>query len=58
MAGLTGVGSSLRSWSYPTRFWRHYDDVLYIASNGGVQFFDNDISYNYDVTFLIGAGFA
>ena len=57
-AGLNGQGNSIRSWSYPTRFFRHYDDVGYIASNGGPQTFDNAASFNNDVSFIISAGFA
>jgi len=53
LAGLNGQGNSLRSWSYPTRFWRHYDDVGYAASNGGVQAFDAPASFNNDVSFVV-----
>lgn len=56
--GLNGQGNSLRSWSYPTRYFRHYYDVLYVASNGGVQAFDNIISFNNDVSFVISTAFA
>ncbi|KAJ6111410.1 alpha-N-arabinofuranosidase B [Penicillium sp. IBT 18751x] len=58
MAGLNAGGSSIRSWSYPTRFFRHYNNVLYIASEGGVDTFDATASYNADVTWVISAGFA
>ena len=57
-AGLDGQGSSLRSWSYPTRYWRHYNAILYIASNGGPMFFDATNLFNDDVSFVISAGFA
>lgn len=57
-SGLSGSYSSLRSWSYPTRYFRHYSDVMYIASNGGVDVFDSATSFNADVTFDIQAGFA
>jgi hypothetical protein len=56
-AGLDGQGSSLRSWSYPTRYWRHYNAILYIASNGGPHFFDATALFNDDVSFVISAGF-
>ncbi|KAJ5591696.1 fungal alpha-L-arabinofuranosidase [Penicillium hispanicum] len=55
---LNGNGSSIRSWSYPTRYFRHYDDVLYAASNGGVQTFDDTASFNDDVSWVISTGFA
>ncbi|PWY88174.1 alpha-L-arabinofuranosidase B [Aspergillus heteromorphus CBS 117.55] len=57
-AALNGEGTSLRSWSYPTRYFRHYDDVLYAASNGGVQTFDSKTSFNDDVSFEIYTAFA
>ncbi|PVH71901.1 glycoside hydrolase family 128 protein [Cadophora sp. DSE1049] len=47
-AGLNGQSSSFRSWSFPTRFFRHYANVGYIASNGGVHDFDNPTSFNDD----------
>lgn len=58
LAGLDGQGNSIRSWSYPTRFWRHYNGILYIASNGGPNTFDSATLYNDDVSFVISAGFA
>ncbi|KUJ24618.1 putative fungal alpha-L-arabinofuranosidase [Mollisia scopiformis] len=58
IAGLSGEGNSIRSWSYPTRYFRHYANVGYAASNGGVQTFDAPASFNNDVTFLVVDGFA
>ncbi|KAH6999359.1 Arabinosidase B [Ilyonectria destructans] len=57
-ASLAGQGNSIRSWSYPTRYFRHYSNVLYAASNGGVHTFDVATSFNDDVTWVISAGFA
>lgn len=57
-AGLNGQGSSVRSWSYPTRYFRHYENALYIASNGGVLEWDATNVFNDDVSFLIETGFA
>lgn len=57
-AGLNGQGNSMRSWSYPTRYWRHYNALGYIASNGGPFNFDATASFNDDVSFVISAGFA
>ncbi len=57
LAGLNGQGSSIRSWSYPTRFWRHYFNVAYAASNGGQEAFDSPTSYSNDVSFIPGSGF-
>jgi hypothetical protein len=56
--GLSGTGTSIRSWSYPTRWFRHYENVLYIASNGGVHTFDSATSFNADVSWVISTGFA
>lgn len=55
---LNGEGDSIRSWSYPTRYFRHYNNVLFVASNGGVHDFDNANSFTDDVSFLIETGFA
>jgi len=57
-AGISGQGNSIRSWSYPTRFFRHFEDVGYAASNGGVQTFDTTASFNDDVTFVVSDAFA
>jgi hypothetical protein len=57
-AGLNGQGNSIRSWSYPTRYFRHYSNVGYIASNGGVHTFDATTSFNDDVSWVISTGFA
>ncbi|KAJ5418890.1 uncharacterized protein N7487_002440 [Penicillium crustosum] len=56
--GISGQGSSIRSWSYPTRFFRHYENTLYIASNGGVHDFDSATSFNDDVSWVVSTGFA
>lgn len=57
-AGLNGQGSTIRSWSYPTRFFRHYDNVMYIGSNGGVHSFDAASLFNDDASWVISTGFA
>ncbi|KAL7928305.1 glycoside hydrolase family 54 protein [Trichoderma chlorosporum] len=56
--GLNGQGNSLRAWGYPTRYFRHYNNILYAASNGGVHTFDAATSFNDDVSFVISASFA
>ncbi|KAB8259432.1 Arabinosidase B [Aspergillus pseudonomiae] len=56
--GLNGQGNSIRSWSYPTRYFRHYENLLYAASNGGVQTFDATNSFNDDVSWVVRTGFA
>ncbi|PVH81664.1 carbohydrate-binding module family 42 protein [Cadophora sp. DSE1049] len=57
-AGLNGQGSTIRSFSYPTRSFRHYANVGYIASNGGVHAWDNPASFNDDVSFVVGTALA
>jgi len=57
-AGLNGQGSSIRFWAYPTRYFRHYSNVAYAASNGGVHTFDNSGSFNDDVSWVVSTGFA
>ncbi|OBT61267.1 hypothetical protein VE03_09383 [Pseudogymnoascus sp. 23342-1-I1] len=56
--GLNGQGNSIRSWGYPTRYFRHYDNVAYIASNGGVHAFDAASLFNDDASWIISTGFA
>ncbi|KAH7134184.1 glycoside hydrolase family 54 protein [Dactylonectria macrodidyma] len=56
---LNSAGThAIRSWSYPTRYFRHYTNVLYAANNGGVHTFDSATSFNDDVSWSISAGFA
>ncbi|KAJ5641874.1 fungal alpha-L-arabinofuranosidase [Penicillium lividum] len=58
ITGLSGTGSTFRSWSYPTRFFRHYENVMYAASNGGLDVFDATTSFNADVSFVISTAWA
>lgn len=57
-AGLNGQGNSFRSWSYPARWWRHYNSLGYIASNGGPFEFDSATLFNDDVSWVVSASFA
>ncbi|KAF5677485.1 alpha-n-arabinofuranosidase B [Fusarium circinatum] len=56
--GLNGQGNSMRSWSYPTRYFRHYGNKGYAASDGGVHDFDNSNSFTNDVSFIVEDGLA
>lgn len=56
--GLNGQGNSFRAWGYPTRWIRHYNNIGYAASNGGVEAFDATASFNNDVSFVVGNGLA
>ena len=58
MAALNGQGNSIRSWSYPTRFFRNYASVMYIASEGGPDVFDNTAYYNDDVSYVVASDFS
>ncbi|KAI0436079.1 carbohydrate-binding module family 42 protein [Xylaria telfairii] len=57
-AGISGQGNAFRSWSYPARYFRHYNALLYIAGNSGPHDFDNPAVFNNDVTFVVTASFA
>ena len=56
-AGLDGP-ASLRSWNYPTRYFRHYDGQLYIAANDGPYVYDAKGLFNQDATYEIETAFA
>lgn len=56
-AGLNGKGHTLRSWSYPTLYWRHYNAVGYVASDGGPFDFDAQLYFNDDVSWQMSAAF-
>ncbi|KAH8901660.1 family 54 glycoside hydrolase [Thozetella sp. PMI_491] len=57
-AGVTGQGSTIRSWNYPAHYFRHYNAVGYAAGNGGPKAWDTTSSFNDDVTWIVGASFA
>ncbi|KAF7319889.1 Alpha-L-arabinofuranosidase B domain protein [Mycena kentingensis (nom. inval.)] len=54
----TAGTNALRAWGYPTRFFRHFNNNLFIANNGGVHDFDSATSFNDDVSWAIQAAFA
>jgi hypothetical protein len=56
--GLNTQGTAIRSWNYPTRYLRHYNNDGYAASQGGVHTFDATNSFADDVSFVIAKGFA
>lgn len=57
-AGLNGKGNSINAAFYPTRFIRHYNNLGYVATQGGPEDFDATGSYNDDVSFIVGSSFA
>jgi hypothetical protein len=56
-AGLNGQGNSIRSWSYPAHYFRHFNAILYAASNGGADTFDATALFNDDVSWVVGPAF-
>ncbi|KAF5002728.1 hypothetical protein FGRMN_124 [Fusarium graminum] len=56
--GLNNQGNSIRSWNYPTRYFRHYDNGGYVASQGGVHTFDAATSFADDVSFVVDKSLA
>ncbi|KAJ7218224.1 glycoside hydrolase family 54 protein [Mycena haematopus] len=58
-AAFNGVGTnSIRAWGYPTRYFRHFDNTGYVASNGGVNTFDSATLFTDDASWVVGAAFA
>ncbi len=53
-AGKSGSGTSFRSFNFPTRYVRHYNNTVYIASDGGSNAFDSATSWAADVTWAVG----
>jgi hypothetical protein len=52
-AGKSGQGTSFASYNFPTRFLRHYNNTVYIASNGGSNAFDSATSWADDVSWVV-----
>jgi hypothetical protein len=50
---LNGQGNSIRSWSYPARYFRQFNSSIYIASNGGDQAFDNATTFSDDASWEV-----
>ncbi|KAI2626220.1 Arabinosidase B [Xylaria nigripes] len=55
--GLSGLGTTIRSWNYPARYIRHFNNVVHIASNGGVRDFDTQTRFIEDVSWVIDSAF-
>ena len=52
-AGRNGQGTSFASSNFPTRFLRHFNSNVYIASNGGSNPWDATASWADDVSFVV-----
>ncbi|MEQ0559928.1 alpha-L-arabinofuranosidase B [Amycolatopsis sp. NEAU-NG30] len=57
-AGRSGQGTSLRSVNYSDRLVRHYNNIVYIAADGGPNTFDSANAYNDDVSWVVSAPWA
>ncbi|GIJ43934.1 hypothetical protein Val02_08200 [Virgisporangium aliadipatigenens] len=51
--GGTGGNAALESLNYPGYFIRHYAELVYIATNGGGNTWDNPGSFDADVTWRV-----
>jgi hypothetical protein len=51
-AGHTPNGLAWQSFNYPTRYLRHYNNRLWIASNGGRRAFDTTANWANDTTWF------
>jgi len=54
-AGKSGTGTSFASFNFPTRFIRHFNNIVYIASNGGPNPFDSSTSWAADVSWAVSS---
>ncbi|MCF6472150.1 alpha-N-arabinofuranosidase [Nonomuraea sp. MG754425] len=56
--GLNGQGLSWASFNFPNRLLRHYDNIVYIGSEGGTNTFDSATSWADDVSWVVAAPWA
>ncbi|KAF9770823.1 hypothetical protein IL306_011570, partial [Fusarium sp. DS 682] len=49
--------NALRSWNYPTRYFRHYSNTGYAAMDGGWNDFDASTDFTEDASWLISSSF-
>ncbi|MGW4567785.1 AbfB domain-containing protein [Streptomyces sp. NPDC004561] len=56
--GKSGTGASFASYDYPTRYPRHYDYGVYIASDGGANALDSGTSWADDVSWAVSGPWA
>ena len=56
--GMNGQGNTFRSYNYPTRDIRHYNNNVYVASNGGVHTFDAAGLWGDDVSWVVTTGWS
>ena len=51
--GNSGQGYSFESYNDPQLFIRHFDDIVYIASDGGSNSWDTATSWHHDTTWNV-----
>lgn len=56
--GANGHGASFQSYNFPTKYLRHYNGTLYIASNSGSNAWDHTTSRANDVSFIVSTPLA
>ena len=54
--GNSGQGYSLASSNYPSKYIRHYNFSVYVASNGGSNTWDAATSWAADTSWLAAEG--
>ena len=57
-AGKNGQGNSFRSFNFSTRYIRHFNNTVYIASNGGSNAFDSSTLWTDDASWVVTAPWA
>ena len=50
--------NSIRAWGYPTRYIRHFNNLGYIASNGGTRPEDAAFSWTDDASWVVSSSLA
>jgi hypothetical protein len=56
--GMNGQGNSFVSYNYPTRDIRHYNNNVYVASNGGTHTFDAANLWSDDASWVVTTGWS
>jgi hypothetical protein len=54
-SGRNGQGNSFASYNFPDRYIRHYNNIGYIASNGGSNAWDASGLWSDDVSWIVDA---
>ena len=57
-AGKSGQGTSFASYNYPAKYIRHYNNTVYVASDGGSNAWDASASWADDVSWAVSQPWA